>query len=331
MKKGATLLFGMMVWFLAEAVMAHEIRPAYLEIKETETGRFDVLWKQPVLAGRTLSIHPVFPKGCEDITPPVVTFTPGAKIERRQVRCAGNGLAGQTIRIKGLSMTMIDVVTRIELSDGSESTSILRPESPALMVNSNRGGILVLDYLRLGIEHIIFGVDHLLFVLGLLLLSRHLWLLLKTITAFTVGHSISLALATLGFLSVPAKPLGATIALSIVFLGSELIKARQGAQTLTIRKPWLVSFAFGMLHGLGFAGALVELGLSPSTIPAALLFFNIGVEIGQFLFITVALTLLASFRQMGLRLSCRAEPIPIYVMGSIAGFWFVSRMMDRLF
>ncbi|MBW2367612.1 MAG: HupE/UreJ family protein [Deltaproteobacteria bacterium] len=319
------------ICLLSAGVSAHEIRPAYLQMIENQPGRFEILWKQPVLAGRMLRIRPVFPHGFEALTPPVVSRTAGARVERWQVRYTGENLMEAQIRIDGLAMTLIDVLVRIEFSGGPAVSKILRPESPTFVLGDSRGGTSVSGYLRLGIEHIIFGIDHLLFVLGLLLLSKHLWLLLKTITAFTVGHSISLALATLGFLSVPAKPLGATIALSIVFLGSELIKARQGAQSLTIRKPWLVSFAFGMLHGLGFAGALVELGLSRSAIPAALLFFNVGVEIGQFLFIAVALMLFASFRQLGLQLSRRAEPIPIYAMGSVAGFWFVGRMMDMVF
>jgi hypothetical protein len=190
--------------------------------------------------------------------------------------------------------------------------------------------VAVRAYLRLGIEHILLGVDHLLFVFGLLLLSKGFKLLLKTITSFTVGHSISLALATLGVVHVPAPPLNAAIALSIVFLAAELVRAYRGQRTVTTRRPWLVSFAFGLIHGLGFASALVSLGLPESAIPLALLFFNIGVEIGQVLFIVVVLALLASWRKMEMRLPAWGRQLPAYAMGSIASLWFVGRFVAMI-
>ena len=178
----------------------------------------------------------------------------------------------------------------------------------------------------MGVEHILLGVDHLLFVLGLLLLVTGRWLLFKTVTAFTVGHSASLALATFGFVSVPAPPLNAAIALSIVFLAAEIIRARRGERHLTARYPWIVAGAFGLLHGLGFATALTALGLPASAVPLALLLFNLGVEAGQILFVAVVLAVLASWRVLEVRWPAWATPLPVYAMGIIAAVWFVGRV-----
>ena len=180
--------------------------------------------------------------------------------------------------------------------------------------------------MRLGIQHILLGIDHLLFVLGLLLLSRGALLLVKTITAFTVGHSVSLALATLGIISVPDKPLSAVIALSIVFLAAELVRADRGERSLTIRNPWLVAAGFGLLHGVGFAGALVALGLPRASVPMALFMFNVGVEIGQLLFVGGVLALMASFKRLAFQFPDRARSLSVYAMGTVASFWFVGRL-----
>jgi HupE / UreJ protein len=181
-------------------------------------------------------------------------------------------------------------------------------------------------YVGLGIEHILLGIDHLLFVFGLLLLVRGPWMLIKTITAFTLAHSITLALATLGFVAVPSRPVDAAIALSIVFLGAEILRARQGRPGLAARRPWVVAFAFGLLHGLGFAGALTALGLAPGEIPLALLFFNVGVEIGQLLFVGACLALAWALRQLQVSWPRWAVPLPAYAIGTIAAFWFIERM-----
>ena len=222
-------------------------------------------------------------------------------------------------------------------SDGRSLTELLKPKRPSLKIplssgdkGSRSGSGTAASYMNMGVNHILLGIDHLLFVLGLLLLSRGWGLLIKTITAFTVGHSISLALATLGMVNVPAKPLSAAIALSIVFLAGELVRADRGDESLTIRKPWLVSFGFGLLHGLGFAGALVALGLPRADVPLALLFFNIGVEIGQILFVAAVLAVMYSLRKIDITLPAWGKPIPVYIMGAVAGFWFVGRFVDML-
>jgi HupE / UreJ protein len=253
-----------------------------------------------------------------------------AFIERLSVSCQ-DGLSGGKILIDGLSATLTDVLAQVQRSDGTTQVVRLAPSTPSFGVEAAPSRTQVAwTYLRLGIEHILLGIDHLLFVLGLLLLSKGLGVLLKTITSFTVGHSISLALATVGWFNVPGKPLGAIIALSIVFLAAELVRARRHQPSVTIRKPWIVSFGFGLLHGLGFAGALVQLGLPRSEIPAALLLFNLGVEIGQILFIVIVLVLLGALRRLEIRWPVWAEPVPIYAMGSIAAFWFVGRFVAML-
>jgi hypothetical protein len=186
-------------------------------------------------------------------------------------------------------------------------------------------------YTLLGIEHILLGIDHLLFVLGLLLIVKGPWMLVKTITAFTVAHSITLGLATLGFVNVPSRPVDAAIALSIVFLAVEILHARQGRTGLTYHHPWVVAFGFGLLHGLGFAGALTGIGLPPSEIPVALLFFNVGVEIGQLMFVCAFLLLRWSFRQLEVHWSRWAQVVPVYFIGTFATYWLLERIGTIVF
>jgi hydrogenase/urease accessory protein HupE len=197
-------------------------------------------------------------------------------------------------------------------------------------VPASGGSAGAFSYLRLGVEHILLGLDHLLFVLGLVLLVRPRWLLLKTVTAFTVGHSVSLALATLGVVRVPGPPLEAVIALSIVFLAADVIRARRGRPHLTARYPWVIAGAFGLLHGLGFATALTALGLPSSAVPIALILFNVGVELGQIVFIAFVLALLASWRALDGRSRPWVEAIPVYATGIIAAFWFAERLAALL-
>ena len=218
------------------------------------------------------------------------------------------------------------MLVRIQLADGRAQTEILKPSRPSFAVSGSAPSGGAAAYFTLGVEHILLGVDHLLFVLGLMLLVAGRWLLFKTITAFTLGHSASLALATLGLVSVPGPPLNAAIALSIVFLAAEIVRQRRGERHLTARHPWIVAGAFGLLHGLGFAAALTALGLPASAVPLALLFFNLGVEAGQVLFIALVLAMLASWRVLDLRWPTWTAPLPVYAMGIVAAVWFVGRL-----
>ncbi len=307
---------------------AHEIRPALLNIIEKEPGWYEMTWKVPVLAGYDLDIQPVLPASLTPYGPTANHDIPGAKVQYSTYEAKEGSLAGETITIEGLTATQIDVMVRINFADGNTQSAILRPSSPSFMVPSpgTRGEIAWI-YLRLGIEHILQGIDHLLFVLGLLLIVNRRWRLFKTITAFTIAHSITLAIATLGYVSAPIKPIEATIALSILFLGPEIIRVRQGKTSFTIRNPWIVAFAFGLLHGFGFASGLNTIGLPTTEIPVALLLFNVGVEIGQLCFVLTILLLERFTRSVfDIRWPNWAQAVPAYTVGGLGAFWTIQRV-----
>lgn len=318
-----------MVWLLVAALRwpagAHEVRPGYLELRATAPESYQVLWKQPALGEMRLKIDPVFPAACTVAGERIRQLVQGAFLDRMDIVCDG-GLAGKTIGVAGLEATLTDVLVRVQLADGRAQTELLKPSRPSFAVSGSAPAGGAATYLALGVEHILLGVDHLLFVLGLMLLVEGRWLLFKTITAFTLGHSASLALATFGVVSVPGPPLNAAIALSIVFLAAEIVRQRRGEHHLTARHPWIVAGAFGLLHGVGFATALTALGLPASAVPLALLFFNLGVEAGQVLFIVLVLAMLASWRVLDLRWPTWTAPFPVYAMGIVAAVWFVGRL-----
>ncbi len=313
----------------AGGALAHEMRPAYLELKQTAESTYDVLWKVP---GRgenlRLGLYVEFPEGTTNTSEPRAMMQRGAFTERWSIRRDG-GLTGGTIHIAGLSQTMTDVLVRLERLDGTIQVTRLLPSSPRFTVEPAPGALEVArTYTVLGIQHILTGVDHLLFVLALLILTRGGWKLVKTVTAFTVSHSLTLTAATLGWVHVPPPPVEATIALSIMFVAAEILRVRGGQQTVTARMPWLVAFVFGLMHGLGFAGGLSEAGLPGSHIPVALLFFSIGVEVGHFLFIGVVLAAIRLARQAPIQMPDWAALAPPYAIGGIAAFWFIERTLS---
>jgi hydrogenase/urease accessory protein HupE len=319
----ATLALGA---FGPRDVGAHEVRPGYLEVRERADGTYAVLWKQPARGEMRLKIDPVFPAGCS-LGSGDAEMTGAALLSRATLRCEG-GLGGERILIAGLETTLTDVVIRIYHADGRSETHLVRPTAPSVVVGSPSGfGARMATYVRLGIEHIVMGVDHLLFVLGLLLIVSSTSMLVKTITSFTLAHSITLAIATLGYAQAPLIPLNVAIALSILFLGPEIIRARTGQTSLTIRHPWIVAFAFGLLHGFGFASGLTSMGLPSNEVPLALLFFNVGVEIGQLLFVFLVLALARSFRTLEIRWPRWAQAIPAYTVGALGAFWTIERAM----
>ena len=303
-------------------------RPAYLEIDETAPSRYDVVWRTPVNAGMRLPVVLRFPDDASNITAPSVREFSGLQVERRLIDAGANGLAGKRIEFVGLQATITDVLVRVQTLDGSHTITLVHPSQPWVEIATSQGIAAVAGtYLMQGIEHILFGADHLLFVLGLLLMVRDLRMLVKTITAFTVAHSITLAAATLGYVHVPAPPLNAGIALSIMFVGVEVLRSGQGETSLTLRQPWLVAFAFGLVHGLGFASGLVSIGLPPGDIPLALLLFNIGVEAGQLAFVALTLLLLRSFRLLEIHWPRPVGMMPAYVVGSLGAFWTIDRIV----
>jgi hypothetical protein len=316
---------------VAPAARAHESRPAYLEISETAAGRYDVLWRTPLLAGMPLPVALIFPAGVANVTEPSLRALPDSLVERRVVQADGTGLAGRRVEFVGLQATITDVLVRVQLLDGRRSTTLVHPSQPWIEIAHVRSPLAVAGgYALAGIHHILLGVDHLLFVLGLLLIVKDRWMLVKTISSFTLAHSITLAIATLGYGSVPAAPLNAAIALSILFLGPEIVRAWRGETSATIRRPWLVAFAFGLLHGFGFASGLTTLGLPRAEIPIALLSFNVGVEAGQLLFVALILLLDRAFRVLEIRWPRLVEALPGYAVGSLGAYWTIQRVVMLL-
>jgi len=310
-------------------VWAHEARPAYLEINETGSGRYDVLWRTPVLAGMRLPVLLTFPDTVRNVTEPAVRELPDSLVERRVIDAGSAGLAGKRIEFTGLQGTITDVLVRVQLRDGERSTTLVHPSQAWVEITAVPGLIGVAGaYLRHGIEHILFGYDHLLFVLALMFIVRGRQVLLMTITAFTLAHSITLALATLGIVHVPGPPVEAAIALSILLLAVEIVRLQRGGSSLTARWPWVVAFSFGLLHGFGFASALADIGLPRDDVPLALFTFNVGVELGQLGFIAGALGTVA----LANRLTCvaaleqYARPVATYAIGILASFWFFERL-----
>jgi hydrogenase/urease accessory protein HupE len=315
-------------WF--SSASGHEVRPGYLELREGSPGRYEMLWKRPARGEVLIELDPVLPEACTITGPGRLETAPGAILTRATLSCT-DGLQGQSIRIDGLEATMADVLIRVYHADGAMETHMLRPVSPAAMIGAaGSSGQRAVAYLRLGIEHILMGVDHLLFVLGLLLIVSSRLMLVKTITSFTVAHSITLAIATFGYASAPMLPLNAAIALSILFLGPEIIRAQQGKTSLTIRHPWVVAFAFGLLHGFGFATGLTTMGLPRAEIPLALLLFNLGVEAGQLFFVLIILLLARSFRILEIRWPRWAEAVPAYTVGGLGAYWTIQRSLILL-
>lgn len=319
------VLIGLGLLAMAQQAHAHESRPGYLELREVSEGHYEVLWKQPAVGDLVLRLSPIFPDSCT-VTHADRQLLPGAMATRLALSCP-DGLAGNTIRIAGLEDTITNVLVRVYHLDGTEETHLVHPTAPAVTL---RGATSWTERARsfflLGIEHIMLGVDHLLFVLGLLMIVKNRWMLVKTISAFTVAHSLTLAAATLGYASVPGPPLNAAIALSILFLGPEIVRSWRGETSLTIRQPWLVAFAFGLLHGFGFASGLTATGLPHGEIPLALLLFNVGVEVGQLGFVCLILLLERSFRQLEVRWPVWVAHAPGYLVGSCGAFWTIQRV-----
>jgi hydrogenase/urease accessory protein HupE len=314
---------------------ADELRPGYLQLRQTASDTYSMLFKVPARGDDLrLAIYVHLPEGTRDVRPPRSAFNNGAYTERRTIRRA-EGITGQTVSIEGLSATATDVLVRIESLGGATQTERLSPTKTTFVVQTAPGAWEVAaTYLRLGIEHILFGFDHLLFVLALVILVRDWRRVAITVTAFTVAHSFTLAAATLGYLNVAGPPVEAAIALSIVLIAVEIVNARYGKPSLTARLPWLVAFGFGLLHGLGFAGALAEVGLPHHAIPLALLFFNLGVEIGQLAFVAAVLTMgWLLYRAASLRFQPalvqrtfnRLDVTAAYAIGAVAAYWLIER------
>jgi hydrogenase/urease accessory protein HupE len=329
------MLFAVLGVLIAQPARPDELRPGYLELRQTAPGTYSLLFKIPARGENLrLAIYLNLPEGTQDVGAPRASFSDGAYVERRTIRRDG-GLSGRAVTVEGLSATSTDVLVRVESLAGAIQTERLSPTRTAFVIQATPGaGEVAATYLRLGIEHILFGFDHLLFVLALVILVREWRRVAVTVTAFTIAHSITLAAATLGFVNVPGPPVEATIALSIVLVSVEILNARRGKPSLTARLPWLVAFSFGLLHGFGFAGALAEVGLPQHAIPVALLFFNVGVETGQLVFVAAVLSLIWLLRHAASQLLAaalvkrafdRLDVTIAYGIGVVAAYWLIER------
>ncbi|MDE2372118.1 MAG: HupE/UreJ family protein [Burkholderiales bacterium] len=325
---GRWLLASLLLLAGAGSAAAHELQPGYLELIEAAPNHYEVTWKQPYDAGGLpLPMTPVFPPNCAESRAPRTLADPAAVVTRAEIACSAS-LAGAWIGIDGLDALATDVLLRVRHRDGREETEVLKPQAPAVQLAlagaaAPRGDAA---YFRLGLEHIALGVDHLLFVLGLLLIVGSARALLQTITAFTLAHSLSLAAATLGWAHVPAPALNAAIALSILFLGPEIVRRWRGGTSLTIRRPWVVAFAFGLLHGFGFASGLSTLGLPRVDIVRALLLFNLGVEAGQLAFVALVYALRWAWRVLAFDWPWYWQRLPGYLVGSCGAYWTIQRL-----
>jgi hydrogenase/urease accessory protein HupE len=318
-----TVLLLLTLLAAATPANAHEIRPAYLEILEHADGTYSLTWKQPALAEARIAIDPQLPATCTPLGERHLEVAAGAFVARWQVRCAG-GLAGQTIRIAGLERTLTSTFVRTELADGRIIGAVVQASDPSFQFAAARP--MLPAYYVLGIEHILSGIDHVFFVIGLILLVPALWRLIGALTAFTVAHSITLGAAALGFAGLPQSAVEVVIALSILVVGYEVVRAARGHTGLTYAMPWVVAFGFGLLHGFGFAGALAEIGLPQNAKLGALLLFNLGVETGQLMIVLVAVPLVRWIATRAEGVRRRVQVGAGYSLGAAAAFWMIQRV-----
>ena len=318
-----SLLFLLLI--LPMSIFAHEVRPAYFSVTQLTDSTFQIVWKVPALGTAIPKIYPVLPDNWE-IIDEQANMLPG-NLRRTYIVKVTTGVEGSRLYFEGVEKTLIDILVSIKKIDGTQYSSMVKPSNPDyyIPIKPNRWNVIE-TYFVYGIEHILLGIDHLLFVLALLLITSGFGRLVKTITAFTIAHSITLSLAALGVVGLPGAPVEAVIALSIVLLASELLHKIEGHEGLTSKYPWVVAFVFGLLHGFGFAGALTEVGLPQTEVPSALLFFNVGVELGQLVFVLVAIGVIWLLSKIKINWPTWLKKAPAYAIGSMASFWMIERI-----
>ncbi|MFQ5417188.1 MAG: HupE/UreJ family protein [Myxococcota bacterium] len=325
MTRRQVLVAALAVHCMAAPAAAHPLAPSLFEVREREGGRIEVTWKASLLQPRGSDLRPQFPPHCEPLGVPEVLQGATSATLRWSEDCGPRGLIGERLRINGLDRSRTAALVRVELLDGRLLQAVLSGADASLLVTARPDPIRVAQgYCGLGLEHILGGIDHLLFVLGLVLLVVGRRALAYTVTAFTLGHSVTLSLAVLGFVDFPTRWVELAIAASILLLAAELGRADAPAPSRLRRRPWELAFVFGLLHGLGFAGALTEVGLPAGEIPIALLSFNLGIEIGQLLFVAVVLAV-AALRSAFARGPQWLSQLPAYAIGILASFWCFER------
>ncbi len=330
-KRWAAIFFcAAVVYFLVPeaGVRAHPLAPSLLEVIESEKGQAKVTWKTPIKRGAGQAMRPRLPAFCRPLGPSTLERVKTAIVEYWEVEYGGQSLEGSAIHVEGIERARTDVLLRVALADGRSFRTVLRPGSPSFVVpEREEARDVLLAYLRLGFEHILSGIDHLLFVLGLIVMVQGGRKLVWVITAFTLGHSISLSLAALGWIRIPPTPVEFLIALSIFILGMELVRNPEQNPGIVRRYTWAMTTVFGFLHGFGFAGALVEIGLPAGDIPLALFSFNVGIEIGQLLFVFFVLLMRVSLRSLHFPLPTWGTTATAYAVGSLASFWLIDRFV----
>jgi hydrogenase/urease accessory protein HupE len=322
----ALLILVLSISGFVPSASSHESQPGILELRQVAQDRYEVTWRAPIYYGGPHPARLELPDSWKTVVEPTERLLADSQVFRSVVTVGDKGMEGSVIRFPGLERTVTDVFVRMNRLDGTTLTAVVRPTKPYAQLRGERTWYITAnEYIGLGFHHIMQGVDHLLFVLGLLLIVKSRMMLLKTVTAFTVSHSITLAIATLGYARAPLPPLNAAIALSILFLGPEVVRSWRGETSLTIRYPWVVAFLFGLLHGFGFASGLSTTGMPKVELPLALLFFNVGVELGQLVFVAMALALERSFRVLEIRWPRAVEAFPGYAVGSLGAYWTIQR------
>jgi hydrogenase/urease accessory protein HupE len=315
-----------LLWLGCSSAHADDLRPGYLALTETAPGGWDMIWKAPIREGLATRASPVLPRFCVRGAEQR-GVAEGSLIITARVTCS-KPLAGQRIGLSGLDTTFTDALVRVAPLGRPVQASRLTARMPMVEITAKPDRLQVArTYLALGVEHILTGYDHLLFVIALVLLLRGGWLVVRTVTAFTIAHSITLIGTTLGWVHVPRAPVESVIALSIIFLAVEIVKAQPGAPRLSERAPWVIAFLFGLLHGFGFAGALAEIGVPESEVPTALLAFNLGVEIGQLVIVGTVISVIAAIQRIRPPALRPAQKVSAYVIGIVASFWFIDRMV----
>jgi len=319
-----------LLW-LAHPAQAHRFAPSLLKVTEIDATQYNLVWKTPIQATSNVAMRPQWPQSCEVTSSSPAQMEGTGRVNSWQLSCSelgDDGMVGETLGVEGLGPNQASAMVMVSLRDGRHYQQVLNAEKPSFVVPVEPGaGEVMTDYTVLGVEHIWGGVDHLLFVFGLLLLVGGGRRLLWTITAFTAGHSITLSLVTLGFFNYPVALVEFTIALSIFVLAVELTR-RAG---FVKRYPWWLAGGFGLLHGMGFAGALAATGLPQDNVPLALLFFNVGIELGQIGFIVLVLLVWMFIRRpLGVSWSERLMPVPVYVLGTLSAMWCIERGLEVL-
>lgn len=312
---------------LAAPAQADELRPGYLELIQQDAAHWKVVWKAPILGGLATRSRPAFPAFCT-LAPPATRVEGGNIVAVGRLTCT-RPLDGAAVGISGMDQAFTDALLRIVPLNRPVQAERLTPARSMVTVKAipDRWQV-VRTYLALGIEHILTGYDHVLFVIALVLLLAPGWEVVRAATAFTIAHSLTLVGTTLGLFGLPQAPVEALVALSIMFVAAEIIQQKNGPPRLSQRAPWLVAFLFGLIHGFGFAGALREIGLPEQDVPAALLTFNLGVELGQLAIICAVLLIIGLLRRLAPTLLRPAVVTAAYVIGTIASFWFIKRVLD---